>query len=181
MCYMTYYAITTPTHTPHKMKYLLLALPLLWLGCSESTTFDQVAQNQTDRQKILKYLSDNGLTATEDASGLFYYIDRFGDANGLVPDTTAALGRDSIAVQYTGRLLNGNIFDNSYASRSISSPVRFLLKGLVSGWHKGIPKIRKNGAVRMYIPSNLGYGNSANGSIPANSILIFDVELIDVY
>jgi len=56
-------------------------------------------------------------------------------------------------------------------------PREFSLAGVIKGWQEGIPKIGKNGKIKLMIPSALGYGASEFGSIPANSVLIFDIEL----
>ena len=55
----------------------------------------------------------------------------------------------------------------------------FALGGLILGWQKGIPLIQKGGSINLYIPPSLGYGANATGSIPANSILVFTIQLVD--
>ncbi len=85
----------------------------------------------------------------------------------------------TVSVDYTGFLLNGNIFDSS-VERGI--PFSFTLgKGqVIQGWEQGIAKLKVGEKARMIIPSNLGYGSRDMGSIPPNSTLIFDVELLEV-
>jgi FKBP-type peptidyl-prolyl cis-trans isomerase FkpA len=74
-------------------------------------------------------------------------------------------------VKYTGRLTNGSVFDSSTGAT-------FALANLITGWQQGIPYIGKGGKITLYLPPSLGYGSQASGSIPANSILIFEIELI---
>ena len=57
----------------------------------------------------------------------------------------------------------------------------FMLNGVIPGWTDGIPLIKQGGRIHLYIPPSLGYGNRAVESIPANSILLFDVTLDTVY
>ena len=56
----------------------------------------------------------------------------------------------------------------------------FQLKNLIIGWQKGIPLIQKGGSIRLYIPPSMGYGSKSSSSIPANSTLIFDIDLVGV-
>ncbi|RZK67346.1 MAG: peptidylprolyl isomerase [Pedobacter sp.] len=80
----------------------------------------------------------------------------------------------TVSVIYKGRLLNGTVFDFK------DTPVNFDLTGTISGWQAGIPLIKKGGKIRLLLPSFYGFGNQANGPVPANSVLDFDVELVDV-
>ena len=86
-----------------------------------------------------------------------------------------------VSVNYKGSLTNGNIFD-----QTTGTPRAFGLVSLIESWKKGIPLIKKSGKIRLYVPPSLGYGNTdqkdQNGNIviPANSILIFDIELLDI-
>jgi FKBP-type peptidyl-prolyl cis-trans isomerase len=78
-------------------------------------------------------------------------------------------------VAYKGQLTNGNVFDQQlkYVFSTLGS--------LIDGWRQGLPLIKKGGEIKLYIPPSLGYGSdNSNPSIPPNSILIFDVTLIDV-
>jgi peptidylprolyl isomerase len=82
----------------------------------------------------------------------------------------------SVTVHYTGWLVNGTVFDSS---RKGGEPVPFSLKGVVRGWQEGIPGMKPGGIRKLVIPPALGYGNEPQGdNIPANSTLIFEVELI---
>ena len=79
-----------------------------------------------------------------------------------------------VRVKYTGYLTTGFKFDEELTG------ITFRLGQLIVGWQRGLPLIKKGGIIYLYLPPSLGYGNTAVGSIPANSILIFSVELVDV-
>lgn len=86
----------------------------------------------------------------------------------------------SITVKYTGMLDDGTVFDST--DKHGGEPATFTLaKGsLIEGWVQGIPGMKVGGKRKLVIPPDLGYGAQANGSIPANSTLTFEIELIDV-
>ena len=91
---------------------------------------------------------------------------------------TAAVG-DTVSVHYVGTLTNGTEFDSSY-SRNQPFTFRVGAGQVIAGWDQGIPGMKVGGKRRLTIPPSLGYGNQANGPIPANSTLIFDVELLSI-
>jgi FKBP-type peptidyl-prolyl cis-trans isomerase len=92
----------------------------------------------------------------------------------------AAVG-DKIKVTYVGSLTNGKVFDRSTNDNN-GKPVSFTLATgkVIAGWVEGIPGIRVGGTRELVIPAALGYGCTAEGSIPANSTLIFTVQLLGV-
>lgn len=81
----------------------------------------------------------------------------------------------TVKVLYTGRLINGRIFDSTEVG-----PLDVDLDKVIRGWSEGIQKIGKGGRIKLYIPPALGYGDEDTSGIPANSTLIFDVELLDI-
>lgn len=91
-----------------------------------------------------------------------------------------AVEGSSITVKYTGKLTDGTVFDST--DKQGGKPATFTLaKGkLIDGWVQGIPGMKVGGKRHLVIPASLGYGAQANGSIPANSTLEFDIELVDV-
>lgn len=84
---------------------------------------------------------------------------------------------DTVKVHYTGKLLDGSVFDSSVER---NEPAVFPLKEVIPGWTEGIQKINKGGKIMLYVPPHLGYGDSGNGRIPPGATLIFEVELIDI-
>jgi FKBP-type peptidyl-prolyl cis-trans isomerase len=101
-------------------------------------------------------------------SGLCYEILKPGHGPFPQPGQT-------VNVNYTGRLLNGRVFDSSALG-----PLDIDLDKVIPGWTEGVQKINRSGRIRLYIPPSLGYGDVATAGIPPDSTLIFEVELLDI-
>ena len=85
---------------------------------------------------------------------------------------------DTVTVNYTGALANsGVIFESSLDT---GQPATFGLSQVIKGWTEGLPGMKIGGKRRLLIPSSLAYGAHAQGSIPANSDLVFDIDLIKI-
>ncbi|MDM1296435.1 FKBP-type peptidyl-prolyl cis-trans isomerase [Sphingobacterium sp. N143] len=84
---------------------------------------------------------------------------------------------DEVTVHYRGALLNGKQFDSSYDRKE---PLKMSLAGVIKGWQIGIPLMSKGAKYKFFIPSHLAYGDRNTGEIPANSTLVFEVELLDI-
>jgi len=83
-----------------------------------------------------------------------------------------------VTVHYTGKLAsNGTVFDSSVQR---GQPAKFGMNGVIKGFSEGLSTMKVGGKRTVFIPSALGYGSSANGPIPANSDLIFEIELIAI-
>lgn len=158
-----------------KFSWGLLILCVLSGGCLKSNKCPYkevtVAVPLSEQQQIEAYLSANSLTASKHASGFYYQVVTQG--SGATPGLCS-----TISVGYTGKLASGAVFDTR-------SNISFELGATIEGWKKGIPLVQKGGRVRLYVPPSLGYGpyDVKDGNtvvIPANSMLIFDVELFDV-
>jgi len=124
-----------------------------------------------DKKIIQTYLKTNGLTADSTASGLYYIITNPGGANH--PNINS-----SVSVNYKGYLTDGTVFDQSYTA---GKPSNFVLANVLMGWQEGLQLIGLKGKIKLLVPSSLGYGSTAKTNIPANSVLIFDVELVEFY
>lgn len=104
-------------------------------------------------------------------SGLQYMVLRPGSGAHPTPSST-------VRVNYEGKLLDGTVFDSSYKR---GQPAEFPLTGVIAGWTEGIPLMTVGSKYRFWIPSELAYGERGSpGSIPPNSTLTFDVELLGI-
>ena len=144
-----------------------LVAPLLFTACGKTSEPCVPATVASEKAAMVAYCTANNITYTEHASGILYEV----MAPGLSTQPTLA---NTVAVVYTGKLLNGNQFDAS------ANPVRLALSGVIKGWQIGIPLIKKGGRIKMVIPSSLAYGCTGQGSIAPNSPLYFEVTLTDV-
>lgn len=129
-------------------------------------------QQKAEAEKALMqaYLAEKGITTAPQASGLIYVQKSPGA--GEKPKKG-----QRVTVHYSGYLLNGNKFDSSVDR---GEPFVFELgRGqVIAGWDEGIALMQPGEKAQLIIPSNLGYGSRNMGPIPANSTLVFDVELI---
>ncbi|MEH6675856.1 FKBP-type peptidyl-prolyl cis-trans isomerase [Phenylobacterium sp.] len=105
-------------------------------------------------------------------SGVQYEIVRSGPAEGLKPTEA-----DEVKVHYEGKLADGEVFDSSY-ERGV--PAAMPLSGLIPAWLEVLPLMRPGDEWIITVPPEMGYGESGQGPIPPNSVLIFRIELIDV-
>jgi FKBP-type peptidyl-prolyl cis-trans isomerase FkpA len=148
-----------------RITLLLLLATIAMVGCKK---FDPEKQADLDETLITDYIRANSLSATGTGSGLYYTIDTLG--LGVYPTLAS-----SVTVVYKGSLLDGKVFDESSAVGAT-----FPLRSVIAGWQEGIPKYKAGGKGKLLIPSGLGYGNQSVGTIPVNSVLLFDIHLISV-
>lgn len=128
-----------------------------------------VNKNKADGKKFLdENAKKPGVKTTK--SGLQYKVITRG--SGRKPKAT-----DTVTVHYKGTLLDGSEFDSSYKR---GQPASFALNRVIAGWTEGLQLMRKGEKTIFYIPSNLGYGDGGNPSIPGGSVLIFEVELQEI-
>ena len=130
---------------------------------------EQIKDNLTiGREFLAENAKNDSVVQTE--SGLQYMVLKEG--TGAKPGPT-----DNVTVHYTGRLLDGTVFDSSMDGE----PATFPLNRVIPGWTEGLQLMSEGAKYRLFIPSELAYGeNGAGDKILPNSTLIFDVELIKV-
>ncbi|GAA4754809.1 FKBP-type peptidyl-prolyl cis-trans isomerase [Flavisolibacter ginsenosidimutans] len=154
-------------------KFFLIALvAALFLSCSKNKCdYNEcgIVAPSSEVASVQAYLTSNNITATQHCSGIFYAVDNPG--SGKQPN-----GCSTVTVNYEGKLTNGTVFDHTSAGQ----PATFSLGDLITGFRNGAIQIKTGGKIHVYIPPSLGYGSRASGSIPANSILIFTIELVSV-
>ncbi len=103
-------------------------------------------------------------------SGLQYEV--------LVTGEGAKPGRDDhVRTHYHGTLIDGTVFDSSYER---GQPAEFPVGGVIAGWVEALQLMNAGSKWRLHVPSELAYGEQAVGSIPPHSVLVFDVELLDI-
>ena len=137
-----------------------------------SPALDASAQWQAGQQV---YLDWNGAQPgwSTTASGLQYKRTSEANPDGAQPGET-----DTVLVHYAGRLINGSEFDSSYAR---NEPIDFPLNRVIDGWTEGVQLMHEGETFEFVIPAELAYGSRAMGEdLPANSTLLFKVELLKV-
>ena len=145
--------------------WAILFFTTLMVACGSDG--NELVDNAT---QIQEYIASNNLDAQEVGdTGLFYVVSNEGD--GEFPNID-----NDVTVHYHGTFLDGSVFDSSVAR---GEPANFPLSGVIVGWQLGIPKFSRGGSGKLIIPSDLAYGPRGTNGIPGNSVLIFDVELID--
>lgn len=125
------------------------------------------------REEGEKFLAENKKNekVMETASGLQYVVEKEG--TGAQPTA-----EDEVTVHYTGKLLNGQVFDSSV---SRGEPATFPLNRVIPGWTEGVQLMKEGAKYTFFIPSDLAYGaQGVPNAIPPHSTLIFEVELIKV-
>ncbi len=116
-----------------------------------------------------EYEKQDGVKKT--ASGLLVKV--LAEGNGASPKAT-----DNVRVHYEGKLIDGKVFDSSYAR---NEPAEFPLNAVIAGWTEGLQLAKEGGKLELVIPPELGYGKTGAGAaIPPESTLIFTVELIKI-
>jgi len=126
-------------------------------------------KNLSQDVAFFKHL-DEDKTVQKLPDGLRFQITNPGTGNPPKPT-------DTVRVNYTGTLIDGNVFDSS---DRLGKPAEFELDKVIPGWTEGMQKIAKGGKMKLYVPPQLGYGDDGRPGIPPGSVLVFDIELIDI-
>ena len=133
---------------------------------------EQAAKAEAAAAAGRDYLAENakreGVTVL--ASGLQFEV--------LVQGEGAKPGADDhVRTHYHGTLIDGTVFDSSYER---GQPAEFPVGGVIPGWVEALQLMNAGSKWRLHVPSELAYGAQAVGSIPPHSVLVFDVELLDI-
>ena len=146
-----------------KKSLIFLLFALFW-ACGDDTP------DISEDEMIQDYITANGLDAQKTSSGLYVVINEAGA--DPFPTSTS-----EVTVHYNGYFLNEQLFDSSI-QRGV--PLTISLTSVISGWREGIPYFGTGGEGMLLMPSSLAYGSTGSGSIPPNTPLVFDVEVISV-
>lgn len=156
------------------MKFIILAAAIALVAV-------YFIKNSSNNKKLLyanieagnAFLAENKANegVLETASGLQYQIVKKGEDN-IHPTVNS-----TVKVHYHGTLLDGTIFDSSVER---NEPISFPLSRVIKGWTEGLQLMVVGDTFKFFIPSDLAYGDSAAGIIPPGSLLIFEVELLDI-
>lgn len=138
----------------------------VFTGCIKKDQGCTPVRPQDEETQIMAYAATNGMNATKNPNGIYYEVITPGV--GATPTLAS-----TITVSYTGKLLNGTVFEQSMGYTKA-------LNSVIEGWQIGMPLIRKGGRIKLIIPSSYGYGCIEKGNIPANSVLYYDIYLSDV-
>lgn len=148
------------------MKVLaFFALAVILFSCN---SYSKEEKTQFD-SKIEKYLKKSAIPYKKSESGLYYHILEEG-AGDYIKAT------DEVSFHYTGRLLNGKVFDERFKD----SLMTFKVKELIMGWQEAMLYLKKGGKIKLIVPPQLGYGNYDLEKIPQHSTLLFDLEVVEV-
>ena len=134
-------------------------------------------QKVKDDKTLQDYFTSNNLKPSKTASGLYYVIEREGTGE---PAKTG----QAVTVNYTGRTLDGNVFDsNTDPSMGHAEPFTFEVGrgAVIPGWDEGVMLLKKGSKAKLFIPSGLAYGPASPApSIPGDAILMFDIEVLKI-
>jgi len=138
----------------------------------EQLAAKRAAQQEKGKAEGAEFLKTNGARpeVKTTASGLQYEV--LIEGTGPMPKAT-----DTVSVHYKGTLLDGKVFDSSYER---GEPANFKVNGLIPGWVEALQLMKVGSKYKLYIPSELGYGEDGMQEIPPNATLIFEMELLEI-
>lgn len=130
---------------------------------------DSAVQAAADKRLVAEMIAHGKLDTTGCVGGVYYKMLKEGTGRHVQMS-------DTVLAYYKGSLLNGEVFDQTK-----DKPASFPLGRLIKGWQVGLPLCRVGGKIQLIIPSHLGYGiRSRSSKIPVNSVLVFEIEVVDV-
>ncbi len=155
------------------MKFVILAVAVALVAfyfIKNTNSKKAALQNiETGNSFLTANKANQGVVET--ASGLQYQILKKGDGS------VRPSAKSTVKVHYHGTLLDGTVFDSSVERKE---PISFPLNRVIKGWTEGLQLMVAGDTFKFFIPANLAYGNAAAGKIKPGSVLIFEVELLEV-
>jgi FKBP-type peptidyl-prolyl cis-trans isomerase FkpA len=149
--------------------WVLFACVIATVSCKKKDNCPEVTVTApaSEVTNLRAYIQANNINAVEDPRGFFYVITAAGTGDKPTPCS-------NVTVNYVGKLTSGSTFD---AHNNAS----FNLGGLILGWQEGIPLVANGGSITLYLPPSLAYGSQAQTGIPANSNLVFQIDVKAVF
>ncbi|MGH1336113.1 MAG: FKBP-type peptidyl-prolyl cis-trans isomerase [Aureispira sp.] len=149
--------------------FLLLLLVTSLFSCRQ----EELRQHEADILAIENYLSQQGITAERDSEADFFYSLYVNNDRAYKPPRDWGL---TMEVRYKASLLDGTVVEETG-----SIPVRVEIDQSIYGWRLAMPLMSKGEKMLLFLPSRLAYGSESSALIPAHSILMFDIELLEIY
>lgn len=151
------------------MKFIAFASLLIFVfGFSACNTYTEQDKDNFDK-KIQEFVAKGTDKYEKSESGLYYSIENEGEGDYIK-------FTDMVSFKYEGKFLTGEPFDN----RHRNTPLTFQVSQLIEGWKEAFLYLKKGGKAKIIVPPYLGYGDHQLEDIPANSILFFTIEVVDV-
>lgn len=155
------------------MKYIILgvviALVIFYFAKNSANKKEALENNAIGKDFLAKNKANSDVKET--ASGLQYQVLQTGQ--GTVHPSASS----KVKVHYHGTLIDGTVFDSSVQR---GEPISFPLNQVIKGWTEGVQLMVEGDKFKFFIPAELAYGNGSTGNIPPGSLLIFEVELIEI-
>ncbi len=147
---------------------VFLSLLILFVAFSSCQTYSDSDLSTFD-EKIQKFIKKSKIKYQKSESGLYYFIENEGEGD-FVKLT------DEVSFTYEGKLLDGTVFDGENKRK----PIKFQVSKLIQAWQETMLYLKKGGKAKIISPPQLGYGDYDLEDIPKNSILVFELEVVDV-
>ncbi len=172
-----------------KIFSVLVIASLVITSCAKKTGTCSYSESKitapvAEIDSLRTILKDSGITAIQNTAGFFYTINQPGSGASVINLCS------NVTVTYKGTFFTGKTFDATRVDSTVTPPqpiaITIPLGQLIVGWQKGIPLIKKDGDITLYIPPSLAYGSApatdryGNVVVPANSYLIFKIHLVDI-
>lgn len=152
-----------------EMQQVMAAFQQRMMAKQMAEQAEEAKKNLAEAQKFLEAnKAKEGVK--ELPSGLQYKV--ITEGTGKTPTA-----EDTVRTNYRGTLIDGTEFDSSYKR---NEPVEFPVNGVIKGWVEALQLMKEGAKWELYIPPNLAYGERARPGIPPNSLLIFEIELLEV-
>jgi FKBP-type peptidyl-prolyl cis-trans isomerase len=152
------------------MRILFFLVIIIGLNACRNT---ELLQHEADVTAIKNYLSQQGIAAIQDDQADFFYFFYVENNDDYQPPRDWGL---TVEVRYKAFLLDGTVVEDTGANA-----VKVPLDQSIYGWRLALPLMNRGERMLLLLPSRLAYGTESSAAIPANSVLGFEIELIEIY